>query len=121
MKLSCHQQYKPPADTPPELSIQPMLKPQQRVRIEKSEYSSRNKLRMLPSNDTENRARERRQDQRTEERPWHSARKRNMVIGVRSNLEAVGGDIMCRLEIERFFDFGIRGYNEVEQDEGWED
>lgn len=75
---------------------------------------------MLPSNDTENRARERRQDQRTEERPGHGARKRNMVVGVGSDSEAVGGDIMYRLEIERFLDFGVRGYSEVEQDEGWE-
>ena len=44
-----------------------------------------------------------------------------MVVGFRSDAVAVCGNVVCCLEVERFFDFGVGGDGEVEEDEGRED
>ena len=65
------------------------------------------------------------EDKRTKKGPWDSAGERKMVECFGSERGERGREVMDEimgcLEREGFFDFGIRGDEEVEEDQGWEE
>ena len=57
-----------------------------------------------------------RESERSNERPWHSAREGEVVVVCSKILhdillwEAIGGNVMGSLNIEGLFNFGVRSY-----------
>jgi hypothetical protein len=111
MELAQQKGNPPPGSRRPEGLPHPIRISQQCEGIEEAQDSSHNQLRMLPAQNIDYRPRHASEDDGAKESAGDSTRKFEMIKGSLQTGtfgRAVEEDIMCCLQVEGFFHFGIR-------------
>ena len=121
MKLTRHESNPPPRNPISKGPSQAPLQDQQTHTIEQPQHTPDYELCMLEANHSNKGLAESRKEYRAEKSPWHGTGEGEVIIGAgKAGVDVVGGgaideDVVGRLEVEGFLDFGVGGNKEMKE------